>query len=124
MKLTDTIEITVSKYRGPRRSPLRVKEQVPAKIYGPLAVHRDVRVGLKQQWKVTHVATGLRITGELTQKAAVAIAKELKDLPQWHEPTLGEGRTAANAAVFEALSKKVNEAMAFHVHGYAREVVA
>lgn len=119
MNLTDTIQITVSKYTGRRR--VTVKEDVPAKIYGPLAVHHDVIYGKRQTWKVTHVATGLCVSGELTLKAAVAIAKELKHLPEWQEPTLGEGRTAANGPVFDKLASAVIEARRFHTGGGVRE---
>ena len=120
MNLTDTIEIKVSKYRRGKPA-LILRETVPAKIYGPLAIHHDVAYGKRQTWKITHIATGLCVSGELTLKAAVAIAKELKALPEWQEPTLGEGRTATNGAVFDSLANAVIEARRFHTGAGVRE---
>jgi hypothetical protein len=68
MRLTDGIEITVGTWRRGKR--ITSKEVVPAKLFGPLAVHRDVVEGKRQTWKVTHVATGLLVSGEMTLKGA------------------------------------------------------
>lgn len=110
MNLTDTIQITVSKYTGKRR--VVAKEDVPAKLYGPLAIHHDVVYGKRQTWKISHVASGLAVCTELTLKAAVAIAKELKDLPEWQEPTLGTDNP--NREAHAKLANAVIEARRFH----------
>lgn len=109
MNLTDTIQITATVSIG-RGKYATDKVSVPAKIYGPLAVHKDIVVGRVQQWKVTHVPTGLGLGGELHLKAAVALAKALKDMPEWHDPRLVEGRKATNAGLFDKLVGAVKEA--------------
>lgn len=111
MKLTDTIKIQVS------TAAKRSWDNVPAKIYGPLAVHKDIMQGKRQLWRVTHIYTGLRVLGELSLKQAAALAKEMKDFPEWEEPTLGDGRTADNAIVFERLYFKVRQARHTHLEG-------
>lgn len=117
MRLSDSIEIRVSQPAG-RGKRVMAKESIPAKLYGPLAVHRDIMQGKRQLWKVTHVASGCGVLGELTLKAAVAVAKDLRDLPGWADPSLGTGRTAENIEVYAALYEAVREARRKHVGGH------
>lgn len=116
MKLTDTVD--VSMYTAAKRW----KEPTPAKVYGPLAVHKDLVQGKRQLWRITHVASGMRVLGELTLKAAVTITKELKDLPEWQEPTLCTDDP--DRRVLATLSCAVREARDFHTAGGTREVAA
>ncbi len=116
MKLTDTIEIVVGTHAGTYR------ETVPAKRYGRLAVHKDIVQGKRQLWKVSHPSSGLMVLGELTLKAAVAIAKELQHLPEWDDPRITEGYTGKTAALFNKLTYAVDEARKFHTDGGTRLV--
>ena len=116
MKLTDTIKIrcTVTKRDGRKRIETVEMLDEPCKLYGPLALHKDFHAGRVQLWKITHVATGLRVVGEIPLKPAVAIVKELKDLPEWHDPRIHEGHTAETAPLFNKLRDVVLEARDFH----------
>lgn len=111
MNLTDTIKIQVS------TAAKRTWDDVPAKIYGPLALHKDIVQGKRQLWRITHIRTGLRVLGELSLKDATAIIKDLRSLPEWEEPTLGDGRTAENGEVFDRLYFKVRQARHTHLEG-------
>lgn len=82
MKLTDTVHISM------HTAAKRWREPTPAKCYGLLAVHKDLVQGKRQLWRISHVNSGMRVLGELSLKAAVAIAKELQAMPEWAEPTL------------------------------------
>ena len=110
MNLRDTIDIVV------RENRVVSREAVPAKIYGALAVHRDIVQGKRQLWKVSHVRSGLSIGGEMTLKAAVGMAKDLADLPAWHEPCVGNDQptNAATRPILDRLFLAVREARAFH----------
>ena len=116
MKLTDTIQIRVARWERKGRKQVQVTELAdePAKIYGPLALHKDFHAGRIQLWRITHIGTGLRVIGEIPLKAAVAIVKELKDLPEWHDPRIHEGHTAETAPLFNKLRDVVLEARNFH----------
>lgn len=122
MNLTDTIDITVRVYKG--KKTVSAKETVPAKVYGPLALHKDICTGKRQLWRVTHIATGLRVLGELPLNAAIAIVKELKGLPEWQDPRLADGYCAGTTALFDKLVAAVKEAQRFHCEGGTRVVEA
>lgn len=116
MNLSDNIEISVGTRVG--RKTVVSKEAVPAKIYGPLAVHKDIVQGKRQTWRITHIASGLRVCGELTLKAAAGIAKDLRDLPEWQDPTIATENP--NRDVLSKLANAVIEARAFHTGGGTR----
>lgn len=118
MKLTDTIDVTV--YTGSGKNRVPAKETVPAKRYGALALHKGYHAGPIKNWTVTHVATGLRVVGEIPLKAAVAIIKDVKDLPEWNDPRLAEGMNAGNKALFDKIGAAVKEAKRFHLEGGTR----
>jgi hypothetical protein len=107
MNLTDSIEIAVGTWK--RGGQVVSKEAVPAKLYGPLAVHRDVMQGKRRLWRVTHVASGLMVSGEMTLKAAVSMAKGLQHLPEWQDVRLADGWSTATKDVFDTLSRAVLE---------------
>lgn len=113
MRLTDTIHVLMS------TAAKRWREPTPAKVYGPLAVHKDIVQGKRQLWRITHVASGMRVLGELTLKAAVAIAKELQAMPEWSEPTLCTDEP--DRQVLAKLACAVREARDFHTAGGTRE---
>tara|TARA_R110000868_G_scaffold86528_1_gene242679 strand:+ start:109 stop:465 length:357 start_codon:yes stop_codon:yes gene_type:complete len=106
MKLTDTIKIHVS------TAAKREWEEHPAKIYGLLAVHKDLVQGKRQLWSISHVGSGFRVVGELALKAAVAIAKELEGMPEWQDPTIATDNP--NREVLSKLANAVCEARNFH----------
>ena len=112
MKLTDTIQTRISTVAK------REWETQPAKIYGPLAVHKDIVQGRQQLWRITHVASGMRVLGELTLKASVAITKELQGMPEWQEPTLCTDDP--DRKVLSKLANAVREARDFHCNSIAR----
>jgi hypothetical protein len=117
MQLRDTVDILVSK------DPVVSREAVPAKIYGALAVHKDIVQGKRQLWKISHIRSGLSIGGEMTLKAAVGMAKDLADLPEWQHPCVGSdpaSRNAANRPILDRLFLAVREARAFHTGGGTR----
>lgn len=116
MRLTDTIHVRMSTVAK------RWLEPTPAKIYGALAVHKDIVQGKRQLWRITHVASGMRVLGELTLKAAVAMAKELQALPEWAEPTLCTDDP--DRQILSKLACAVREARDFHTAGGTREVTA
>ena len=106
MKLTIKIRVSTAAKRG--------WEEHPAKIYGLLAVHKDLVQGKRQLWRITHVGggSGMRVLGELTHKAAVAIAKELEGMPEWQDPTIATDNP--NREVLSKLANAVREARNFH----------
>lgn len=114
MKLTDTIKIRVSTVAK------REWEEHPAKIYGQLAVHKDLVQGKRQLWRITHVGSGLRVVGELSLKAVTAIAKELQDMPEWQDPTIATDNP--NREVLSKLANAVREARDFHAGGGVRPI--
>jgi hypothetical protein len=120
MKLTDTLDITV--YAGSGKNRVPAKETVPAKLYGPLALHKGYHAGAIKNWTVTHVATGLRVVGEIPLKAAVAIIKDVKDMPEWRDARLAEGMNAGNKAIFDKIVAAVLEAKRFHLEGGTRPI--
>lgn len=113
MKLTDTIHVSM------HTAAKRWKESISAKCYGPIAVHKDLVQGKRQLWRITHAASGMRVLGELTLKAAVAIAKELQDMPEWAEPTLCTDDP--DRKILSKLACAVREARDFHTAGGTRE---
>jgi hypothetical protein len=115
MNFPETLTIKVSK-RVSARKTVVVDEQVPARFYGPLAVKKDSDATKysKASYSITHRPTGLRVAGELNLNQAIRIAKQLQDMPEWNEPSLGEGRTAANTALFDRLRDAVVEAKRDH----------
>lgn len=120
MNLTDTIDIKVTAYekKGRKRVAVVKTKTVPAKHYGPLALHHDVQQYMgrgksRQLWKVSHRATGLRIVGELPLDQARDIAKRIKDMPEWWDRRIGDGRTAETAALFDKLQIAVLEVKSF-----------
>jgi hypothetical protein len=106
MKLTDTVKIRVSTVAK------REWETHPSRNYGQLAVHKDLVQGKKQLWRISHVDSGFRVVGELTLKAATAIAKELQDMPEWQDPTIATDNP--NREVLNKLANAVREARDFH----------
>jgi hypothetical protein len=105
VKLTGTIELSMHKRE--RGRVVYYREAVPAKHFGPLAVHRDVMYGKRQTWKITHVATGLGVAGELTLKAAVGMARALRDLPEWADPHLAGDVSLERTCVIARLARAV-----------------
>lgn len=106
MKLTDTVRIRISTVA------MREWEEHPAKLYGPLAVHKDLVQGKRQLWRISHVGSGMRVVGELSLKAATAIAKELQDMPEWNDPTIATDNP--NREALSKLANAVREARDFH----------
>lgn len=106
MKLTDTVDVLMSTVAK------RWRETVPAKRYGLLAVHKDIMQGKRQLWRISHVGSGMRVVGELSLKAATAIAKELQDMPEWHDPTIATDNP--NREALSKLANAVREARDFH----------
>jgi hypothetical protein len=121
MKLTDTIKIrcTVTKRDGRKRIETVEMLDEPCKLYGPLALHKDFHAGRVQLWKITHVATGLRVMGEVKLDEAVSIIKQVKDLPEWHDPRLAEGVNAGNKALFDGLVVAIRKAQSAFAYGEA-----
>jgi hypothetical protein len=115
MQFPDTVTIKVQK-RVSARKTITVEEQHPARFYGPLAVRceREASTHHKASYNVTHRATGLRVVADCTLQQAIRIAKDLQDLPEWAEPTLGEGRTIGNSHVFDKLAEAVRKAKWVH----------
>lgn len=112
MRLTDTVEVAM------HTAAKRWREAVPAKRYGQLAVHKDIVQGKRQLWRITHVGSGMRVLGELTLKASVAIVKELQVLPEWTEPTLCTDNP--DRQILAKLACAVREARDFHTAGGVR----
>lgn len=121
MKLTDTIKIrcTVTKRDGRKRIETVEMLDEPCKLYGPLALHKDFHAGKIQLWKITHVATGLRVIGEVKLDEAVSIIKQVKGLPEWNDPRLGEGMNAGNKALFDSLVVAIRAAQSTFAYGEA-----
>lgn len=113
MRLTDTVDVAMF------TAAKRWRETVPAKRYGLLAVHKDLVQGKRQLWRISHVSSGMRVLGELSLKAAVAIAKELQALPEWAEPTLCTDNP--DRQILTKLACAVREARDFHIAGGTRE---
>jgi hypothetical protein len=115
MQFPDTVTIKVQK-RVSARKTITVEEQHPARFYGPLAVRKtcDATNYSKASYNITHRATGLRVLDELNLQQAIRIAKDLQDLPEWADETLGEGRTIGNSFVFDRLREAVLDAKRRH----------
>lgn len=115
MQFPDTVTIKVQK-RVSARKTITVEEQHPARFYGPLAVRMEAEATKrsKASYGVTHRATGLRVVGEVNLQQAIRIAKDLQDMPEWNEPTLGEGRTIGNTAIMDRLREATLDARRRH----------
>jgi hypothetical protein len=117
MKLSDTLTIKRPVYkRGKHVKGQAIDEQVPAKFYGPLAVHlfSEATNYSKASYSLTHRATGLRILGELTLQQAQRIAKQLQGDEGWSDERLAHGRTVATKELFDRMRDLVLQAKRDH----------
>jgi hypothetical protein len=112
MKLSDTLMIKRPVYKRGKS----VDEAVPAKFYGPLAVHlfSEATNYSKASYSISHRATGLRVLGDLTLQQAQRIAKQLQGDEGWNEPRLADGRTPETAELFDRMRDLVLQAKRDH----------